>query len=183
MKILKSSSFTIKKWSGGTTKELYIYPEDSDYMSRNFEIRISTAIVELEKSEFTLLKNYNRHLMILDGEMKIFHEGHYNKKMKKFDVDSFYGGWSTTSEGKVVDFNLMTTINYEGELHYYENFDEIALNSFNLEKKIIYIYKGKYENKTVFETGDIIILDKNEELFLKSLDSTGTIIISDISKI
>ena len=181
MKILKSSSFITKKWSGGTTKELYIYPEDSDYGKRNFSIRISSATVELEKSVFTLLKNYNRHLMILDGEMEIFHKGHYSKKMKKFDIDSFYGGWNTSSEGKVVDFNLMTSKNYESKLSYYKNFNEIMLNSFDLEKKIIYIYRGKY--KTDFEKGDIIILDKNEKILLKSLDSTAIVIVSDISKI
>jgi environmental stress-induced protein Ves len=35
-------------WSGGTTTQLAIYPENSSYQQRNFLYRISTATVDIE---------------------------------------------------------------------------------------------------------------------------------------
>ena len=59
-KILRESDRKISNWSGGVTKELYIYPEDGNYQSRNFKFRISIATTELESSTFTKLENTNR---------------------------------------------------------------------------------------------------------------------------
>ncbi|MEG1931668.1 MAG: HutD family protein, partial [Pygmaiobacter sp.] len=96
-------------WSGGRTTQLYIYPEDGDYATRNFAVRISSATVETEESVFTPLPGVQRELMILEGTMTICHEGGSPKSMKPFcDVDSFSGDRETKSRGKVRDFNLMT---------------------------------------------------------------------------
>ena len=68
--IHKEEQTTIR-WSGGLSTELYIFPEDSEYVERNFKYRLSTATVEIEQSVFTPLPGVDRTLMVLEGEMKL----------------------------------------------------------------------------------------------------------------
>lgn len=108
--IRNSSQYKTTDWSGGHTTELYIFPENGDYGRRDFLIRISSATVETKESRFTKLPGIRRELMILDGEMKLIHEGRRIRMMKPYDVDSFFGDWETLSHGNsktVRDFNLM----------------------------------------------------------------------------
>lgn len=107
--ILSNQHFKVSDWSGGTTTELFIFPPDASYQERNFVFRLSTARIEIEKSTFTSLPGVTRKIMILDGEIRINHQNHYAKTLRKFDVDTFEGDWKTTSVGRCTDFNLMTT--------------------------------------------------------------------------
>ena len=121
MKIINKHEQKTTLWSGGKTTELFIYPEDCSYAERNFQFRISSATIETENSEFTRLPGFKRHLMILDGELKIYHKHHYQKTLYQFDTDEFMGDWDTSAEGKVIDFNLMNDQNWDG------NFNKIQL--------------------------------------------------------
>jgi environmental stress-induced protein Ves len=104
-------------WSGGTTTELAIYPPDSAYKERNFLWRLSSAVVDIEESTFTSLPGIWRHIMILEGELELRHEGRYNILLKPYDKDSFSGGWTTRSIGKARDFNLMLAEGCEGSIN------------------------------------------------------------------
>lgn len=104
-------------WSGGTTTELAIYPADSAYKERNFLWRLSSAVVDIEESTFTNLPGIWRHIMILEGEMELRHEGHHDILLKPYDKDSFSGGWTTRSIGKARDFNLMLAEGCEGSIN------------------------------------------------------------------
>jgi len=106
--IIRSENLKTTRWTGGTSTELFIFPTDSEYQKRNFSFRLSTAKVEIEKSEFTSLPGISRKLMVLDGGIFINHEKHHSNQLNKFDVDAFEGDWKTTSIGKCIDFNLMT---------------------------------------------------------------------------
>lgn len=97
----------LSQWSGGTTRQIYIYPEGSDYASRQFDWRLSSATVECESSTFTPLPGVHRHLMILEGTLDLHHQDHYKKLLHPLEQDEFEGDWQTLSFGKVVDFNLM----------------------------------------------------------------------------
>ena len=105
--ITKLADLTPVKWSGGTTTELFIYPPNSSFAARDFDLRLSTATVELETSNFTPLRGFNRVLMVLEGEMSLDHLSHNSTKLKKFDFDRFEGGWDTKSTGVCVDFNVI----------------------------------------------------------------------------
>lgn len=107
MKIIKWDDCKLSKWAGGETREYVIYPEDSNVVDRNFDFRISSATVELETSTFTPFNGYDRFLMILDGQLSIHHQGQYSKQLNTFYYDLFSGDWVTTSEGKVIDFNVI----------------------------------------------------------------------------
>ncbi len=107
---------TTSNWSGGTTTQIAIFPKLAVYAERNFIWRISSARVELEESEFTSLPGIWRHIMVLDGEMRLEHAGHHNCYLKPYEQDSFSGDWTTKSFGKVRDFNLMLARGSTGNL-------------------------------------------------------------------
>lgn len=108
-KIIRKDEQEVSSWSGGTTTQLYIYPEGALYSERDFMFRLSSATVDVEESVFTKLPGIDRKIMILEGELKLIHENRYEKYLRQFDMDSFKGDWVTRSFGKVVDFNLMTS--------------------------------------------------------------------------
>ncbi len=116
-KILTTENFKTSNWSGGTTTEFFIYPPKSSYLQRNFSFRLSSAKVEIEKSDFTPLPGISRKLMVLQGEILLVHENHYSKLLHKSEQDEFEGGWKTSSIGKCTDFNLMTRGKTTGNLN------------------------------------------------------------------
>lgn len=139
--IFESHHFYTTKWSGGSTTQLYISPADANYADRNFDVRISSAKVEVENSTFTSLPGVNRKLMILEGEMTIHHQDQYSKHLKQFDVDSFSGDWHTTAIGTCRDFNVMIRGNIQSEL-YCLHVAADGTTNINLEKqwKTMYLY-------------------------------------------
>ncbi len=106
-KIIKKESLETSIWSGGTTTQLSIFPENAKYQDRNFVWRLSSATVEEETSEFTNLPDYNRILMILSGKLELNHNDKEIINLNAFDQNEFDGANKTKSYGKVVDFNLM----------------------------------------------------------------------------
>lgn len=104
------------QWSGGTSTEIFVFPSDGDFATRNFDFRISTATVEVAESEFTFFEGITRHLMILKGTLELSHIDRYARILEPYDQDTFSGEWPTKSKGKVTDFNLMLKNGYTGGL-------------------------------------------------------------------
>ncbi len=107
VEIIRKEEQSTSTWSGGTTTQLAIYPKDSEYKAQNFKWRLSSACVDIEESTFTRLPGIWRHIMIIDGEMSLQHEGYHSALLKPYEQDSFSGGWTTKSVGRAKDFNLM----------------------------------------------------------------------------
>lgn len=108
IKILTERDFSIGRWSGGTTTQLYIYPEDGDYGKRDFAVRISSADVELEESDFTPLPGITRYITPLTGGFTLAHPGKEPVVMKPLDPPYLFdGGVATHCVGRAADFNLM----------------------------------------------------------------------------
>ncbi len=116
IEIIRKNEQSTSTWSGGTTTQLAIYPRFAEYKERNFLWRLSSARVDIEESTFTSLPGIWRHIMIIDGEMKLLHEGHHSILMRPFEQDSFSGGWVTKSIGRARDFNLMLGSGCKGRL-------------------------------------------------------------------
>lgn len=74
----------VSSWSGGTTTELSIAPENGNYQSRDFLWRLSSATVELEESTFTPLPDFDRIILTLEGEMDICHDGDHGSIWRSF---------------------------------------------------------------------------------------------------
>lgn len=175
--IIKKKDLVTKDWSGGTTTQLYIYPENSSYENRDFIFRISTASVDVEESTFTKLPGISRCIMVLDGEMTLSHKTKHTVNLKKFQTDSFSGDWETTSYGKVIDFNLMTT---NGRLGYIGSSILLKGEKLNLENletifsMAFYIVKGNINIKNTtqeihLQAGDIAICNKDNNAMLSKL--------------
>ena len=59
---LTPADYQISTWSGGQTTQLFLSPKEGSYPDRTFDFRLSTATVEVEKSDFTDLTGYHRIL-------------------------------------------------------------------------------------------------------------------------
>ncbi|MEO9534049.1 MAG: HutD family protein [Crocinitomicaceae bacterium] len=180
---LIKSNFEIKDWSGGTTTELFIYPEGAEYADLNFHFRLSTATVEVEESTFTSLPGVNRTLMVLYGQMDLIHEAQHKTSLLPFEQDEFKGDWITHSAGKCVDFNLMCRGKTSGELTGFA----LKKNQYRIldcdgDIQFLYIVNGSIElnRKTYFTNGlvrikklDMIEMKANEESEIVFIDITN----------
>jgi environmental stress-induced protein Ves len=116
IEIIKKGEQKTMKWSGGTTTQIAIFPPTAEYSNRNFIWRLSSARIDLDESTFTALPGISRILMVLDGEIRLVHEGHHRIPVKPFEQDRFCGDWPTKSFGKASDFNLMMAPGCDGAL-------------------------------------------------------------------
>jgi environmental stress-induced protein Ves len=181
--IINSSEYKTTKWSGGTTTELFIFPQTANYRSKIFDFRISSATVEDEKSDFTVLPNILRKLMILEGEITIMHKNKYTKKLHKFDVDCFEGSWETSSVGKCTDFNVMTKNNIISDLSSVvcaKNQMVNIENNENFDWLFMYLNLGtvNFQNQnTVMRTGDFLAIqmNKNEKVLFTGVEKSELI--------
>lgn len=162
MRLITKNQQAVSNWSGGTTRQIFIYPEGSDYAARQFDFRISSATVDCESSTFTPLPGVHRHLMILDGTLELVHLDRYKKTLEVLDQDEFEGDWHTLSFGKVVDFNLMLKkgrASIEGIKHYHQpslfSPEEEAQKADFL---FFYLHQGQAEvGGQSLQTGDFLI--------------------------
>lgn len=176
MKLIKSEDLHIAQWAGGTTCQLGIYPYDGDYKLRRFKWRISTAVVDVEESTFTNLPGINRLLMVLEGELKLIHEGHHSCVLKQYEMDRFLGDWNTKSYGKVRDFNLMINGDGKGSLEAIvlgegEHFKKyLETSTYKNIHHLIYVTKGiaKIGNLEVKAQDSLLIEDPVNELIIEN---------------
>jgi environmental stress-induced protein Ves len=176
--IYKSEDFKTTKWSGGSTTELYIHPSVATYAAGNFNFRISSATVEIKKSDFTILPGVSRQLMVLSGSIKLSHKNHHEMQLSKTAIDRFDGSWETSAVGTCVDFNLMTKGNTKGKISSVCVSADKSLN-FRLDATcefiIFYVYEGKLQchfgsEKRNLNQGELLVikLPSNEIMKLQS---------------
>ncbi len=114
--LYRQENYTKSQWMGGTTTELAICPRTSKYLDRNFIWRLSSATIDVEESDFSKLPDYDRVLMVLEGEVVLSYEGERVARLKTLEQDRFDGAWKTKSFGKITDYNLMVRKGSEGYL-------------------------------------------------------------------
>lgn len=180
--IRKAASHQQTNWSGGSTTELFIFPSDRDFKERDFKFRLSTATVDIERSEFTALPGFDRLLMVLNGELRLSHEGHHTVKLKTFDTDRFKGDWQTMSEGVCVDFNLIYKAPLIADLHGVKLFkgDCLGEKIENTNFVFVYCYSGTLSvlfNKSVevLNAGDLWWVEavEDEVLVFEGIENTS----------
>lgn len=105
---LTEKDFHVGQWSGGTTTELFIWPENADYSKREFSFRISSATVTLTESDFTPLPGVTRYITPLIGGFTLQHPDGATVTLVPLDAPyRFSGETPTHCVGKATDFNLM----------------------------------------------------------------------------
>ena len=105
---LTPKDYKVSQWSGGTTTEIFIWPEGASYAAREFSLRISSATVDLEESDFTALPGVTRYIVPLQGGFTLTHPGKKPIVMVPLDAPyRFSGQIDTHCVGRATDFNLM----------------------------------------------------------------------------
>ena len=133
IKVYKQEDFQVSKWTGGTTKQLAIFPETSKYLDRNFIWRLSTATCDLEETTFSKLPDYDRVLMVLEGNVVLAHQDVRAIRLGELEQDSFDGAYHTKSFGKITDYNLMVAKGNKGLLDVITAKEESAELTFDAE--------------------------------------------------
>jgi len=173
-------------WSGGTTTELYIYPPESSYIRRDFDLRISTALVEAPESTFTKLPGIRRHLIILDGEIRLYPDNQEQRRLGKGDKIFFPGDWDMRSEGTCEDFNVMTSKKIDTAVDtlsiQQETCQEVILAS-SWQSVFLYCVSGKAslhlaEDILPFNNGTLLLITGKEMETCTICAETNTEIIS-----
>ena len=119
--IYKEENYIMSKWSGGNTRELAIYPEKAEYLDRDFIWRLSSADSDLEESSFTKLPDYDRILMVLEGEVVLAHGEERSVSLKAMEQDTFSGATKTKCFGQLKkDYNLIYRKGTKGRMELIE---------------------------------------------------------------
>ena len=156
----------VATWSGGTTTELFIYPDGATYAEKNFDFRISTADVIAATSTFSAFPGYHRRFMVLRGEIEITHKDQYTKKLNELEQDAFSGDWETSAVGRCMDFNLICSPKAKGKIKAH-SLDKGARLELKRNDSFLFIY-------TVVGSIEVIIDEKTY-----SLGSTDFLIIRE----
>lgn len=120
-KIYKEDNYKLSKWSGGNTRELAIYPENAEYLDRDFVWRLSSADSDLEESSFTKLPDFDRILMVLEGEVVLAYGEERTVSLKAMEQDSFDGAVKTKCFGRLIkDYNLIMRKGCRGRMEVIE---------------------------------------------------------------
>lgn len=135
-KVIKKEEYVVSSWSGGKTSQIGIFPEKSQYIDRDFTWRLSSATVEVEESKFSKLPDYDRVLMVLEGDVVLAHQDERVARLKELEQDRFDGAFKTTSFGKITDYNLMVEKGNEGYLDVIRVDD--TSSTLDIEKKPAY---------------------------------------------
>ena len=112
-KIVRKENQKERLWTGGVSKELYIYPDGSTINSP-FNFRVSTASINPGEYNFTSFKGYKRLLILLSGSLNLeIDEKEYF--LKPFSHIFFSGDSHTSSFTDIncIDFNLIFKDNIE----------------------------------------------------------------------
>lgn len=182
IKIVKKELQKTSEWSGGTTTELYIYPEGSDYKKRDFLWRLSSATVNLEESTFTHLPEVQRIIMVLEGEMKLKHEGHYTVDLTPFKQDTFDGSFTTKSFGKVKDFNLMMKEGCKGKIKALDFSNDLEIDIKNHEIKTAEAFYSLSDDvEIIINDKEKVCLNKNDLMLINIDNNLETIHLSIIN--
>ena len=75
MREIFENEFITSNWSGGTTSQIFIEPENASVKNKDFDFRISSATCDLDKSEFTPYNGFTRYITPLDGNLKLVNNG------------------------------------------------------------------------------------------------------------
>lgn len=114
VKVVRRSEHRTSSWSGGETTELAIFPPKSQYQACNFAWRISSATVTAATSDFTRLPGYERHLLLLDGRLRLKPADGPETPLEPGQQYVFHGETPIASFGLATDFNLMLAAGWAG---------------------------------------------------------------------
>jgi len=172
-------------WSGGTTTQLWIWPENASYADRTFDIRISTATIDVPESVFSDLTGYTRHLMSLTETLTLFIDDLEPFELQPLTCFTFDGGSSVRSIGEATDFNVMLKPYFKATL---TAFNCLIADTHVFKGTLIAIYclGGSLDvqwdsTHQTMETGDFLVIKDEGQISIQALDASHFVLVnSDI---
>ena len=170
MKDLKKKRI-VSTWKGGKTTQLCIVPENASLQERNFDLRISSATIDLERSEFSDFRGYRRYLMKLEGDITLLIDDK-TIIIKRDEAFEFMGDEKVISISKEPsrDFNVIIKKDKKADISIKEN-EKLNTNKgeyiFSLEKAKI---NGKDVDKyALYESEEENIELQGKFIYIKIL--------------
>lgn len=170
LKFFKKSELQQGKWSGGTTTELYIFPETARFGNDRFDFRISLATVDVMDTVYTPFPGIMRNLTVLDGTIDLYDRTE-KISLQAGDTFIFSGDSTITCHGLATNFNIL----YDPRAYNVETaFIERANKSITIEGfTLIYPVEGevqfKYNGESYFLEPELYCLISNSgELEIRS---------------
>ncbi len=183
MSISIITNFKTTHWSGGTTTELFIFPENADFAKREFDFRLSIATINDDYSVFTALHNTHRTLLLLEGEIKLVHECHHEKTLLPYQFDQFEGDWRTESFGTGKDFNVMTKGDRKAQIEHMSLVSKMS-KKIELEPNVnrfIYCHSGEIEiNNIKLVSNQLAQIENEKDLEITTSRASNLILVSII---
>lgn len=161
MKDLNSNRI-VSTWKGGKTEQLCIVPEEASLQERNFDIRISSATIDLEHSEFSDFTGYRRYLMKLEGDITLLIDDKIII-IKGDEAFEFMGDEKVISISKEPsrDFNVIIKKDKKADISIKENeklntnkgeyifsLEKAKINDIDVDKYSLYETEGEEINLT-----------------------------------
>jgi len=168
-------------WSGGISKQYYIFPATASYAARDFSFRISMATSSSDlKVPYTNLANITRHLIMLEGTAHVLHQGHYDIVMHPYtEIDVFNGGWASSASGKVTDLNLMVAKGVHGQMSILDNNGIAAVGGSceTCHKRYNHMafFCGCGSASFVFSTGEVLDISRGDLLLVENARSDSQV--------
>ena len=166
IKTIRKEEMKTVGWSGGTTTEIMILPQDSSYKEKTFDVRISSATIDVAKSDFTKLDGVHRTLMVLDGKMALYTDDKLLADLSPLEQTEFEGSDNIRCLGRGRDFNLMLRNGYKGSVTGFKvNAKEVIEKVAAKCGDVIFVHKGEVE---LSDIKDGINIDKGNAAFIES---------------
>lgn len=170
MKDLNSKRI-VSTWKGGKTEQLCIEPIDASLQERNFDLRISSATIDLERSEFSDFRGYRRYLMKLEGDITLLIDDK-TIIIKRDEAFEFMGDEKVISISREPsrDFNVIIKKDKKADISIKEN-EKLNANKgeyiFSLEKAKI--NGNEVDKYALYEADDENINLEGRFIYIKIL--------------
>lgn len=120
-RLCKTDSCKTGRWSGGTSTELAIYPQGAEYLDRDFIWRLSSSEADQEESSFAKLPDFDRILMVIEGDVVLAYGDRRSVKLGPFEQDRFDGAVKTKCFGNLKkDYSLIMRKGCKGRMEIME---------------------------------------------------------------
>lgn len=162
----------VSTWKGGKTTQLCIVPENASLQERNFDLRISSATIDLERSEFSDFRGYRRYLMKLEGDITLLIDDK-TIIIKRDEAFEFMGDEKVISLSKEPsrDFNVIIKKDKKADISIKEN-EKLNTNKgeyiFSLEKAKI--NGNEVDKYAIYETDDESINLEGRFIYIKIIN-------------
>lgn len=186
--LYKEEDYKITPQMGGQTKELAVFPKTAEYIERDFIWRLSLDTVNAEESTFSRMNDYDRVMILLEGETVLSYENQRIARLVSLEQDRFDGAWRTKSFGSFSGISLMVRKGCEGyiDLIFPQREADIAPVFTNIEKAnaehILYCSEGycivNCDNKSIMiKKGQTLVISCSESKRTEySVMGEGTVI-------